>query len=161
MSGAVLGIIGTLAGTVLGWVLQFIKPRKIIFDRIEINPVVIDGRYLRAYFQLNICNTSDRIKAVRNPKIVCYNDKNEVIKESIQESKLFKDHKEKEEYEEYRHDIELLSIPAKGNISQMCMIDEYWKDVYIDKAYLVYKNERFKEKKIKIVWNNKEMKNNG
>lgn len=154
----IIGVCGTLAGTLLGWLLQFIKTKKLYFSEIKINPIIKD-EFFKAYFELNIYNSSHYTRAIRNPVIVCYCGNQEVFSDNIQESHLFENFEEKEEYEQYRHDLKLINIPAHGNISQSCMIENWELGCLITKAVLVYEDEKFRKKKIKVLWINKENKN--
>ena len=157
MCEAIIGVCGTLAGTLLGWLLQFIKTRKIFFSKIILHPITKDG-FLKAYFQISIYNSSHYARAIRNPKIIGYSNKNEVINESVQESKLFENSFEKDEYEKYRRDLDIINLPAHGSIVQRCMIEDQALDYKITRAILIYEDEKFKIRKIKIQWVNEESK---
>lgn len=150
----VVALIGTLSGTILGWLLQFIRKRKLYINKFEVRPKDENG-ICNAYFKLNAYNSSQFTKAIRNPRIVCYHDKEIILEENVQKSKLYKDKIEKEKAEEFSDDISLIEISAHGNISQYCRIEFFKFECVVTDAYFVYEDEKFRIKRKKISWNSR------
>lgn len=151
----VIALIGTLSGTILGWALQFIRKRKLYINKFEIQPKNDNG-IANAYFKLSVYNSSHFTKAIKNPRIVCYYNKEEILTEQVQRSALYNNRDEKEQAERYRNDIELIEILPHGNIAQLCKIEFFDFNCTVNDAYLVYEDEKFKTRKLKIQWKNKE-----
>ena len=55
MIEAIIGVFGTILGTVLGWCLGNIKSNRLIFNIKEIH-LMDKGDYYKAYFHLNMFN---------------------------------------------------------------------------------------------------------
>ena len=150
-----IALVSTLSGTLLGWLLQFVKRRRLIFSKIKIKPTKPKQGFCNAYFTLNLHNTSSNTRAIRNPKITCYSNRKNLFEEEVQEAKAYTTPEEKEEGEKFRTDIDLIEVQPHGNIAQYCKIEFFDFDDKVTKAYLTYKTENFKEKRIKISWINR------
>lgn len=154
----IIALISTLSGTILGWALQFIRRKKLYISWFEIRPVYRDGIF-NAYFDLNMHNSTQFTKAILRPRIVCYNEKDEVFEERVQEAGFYKNREEKEKAEEFRKDIDLIEIPAHGNKLQYCKIEFFDFQCEVHKSFFVYEDEKFKTRRLEIKWKNKENNN--
>lgn len=145
-----IGVVGTLLGTVVGWVLGHIKSNRMVFNIKEIH-LLDKGDYYKAHFKLNIFNKSDKPKALRDIKICGYKNKERVIETEVEYSVKdgFKNEIEREEYEQYLRAISLLKINAYESIEESCKIEiiDLEKEA---KFYLEYKDDKFKHRKIPI-----------
>lgn len=150
----IIALVSTIAGTIVGWALQFIKRRKLIFSKITIKQNLKGEPYGNSFFTLKVFNSSHSTRAIRNPTIVLLSDKNVVLEEPIQKTRTFATQQERDETEVFRTDEELIEIPANGNINQLYKIEHFKLSATITKAYLCYQNEKFKTKKVKITWVN-------
>lgn len=150
MIEALIGVGGTIVGTILGWCLSNIKANKLIFNIKEIH-LLDKGDYYKAYFHLNIFNHSDKPKALRNIKIRGYKNKECVVETEVEFSPKegFRDHLEREEYEAYLREISLLSINAYESKEESCKIEiiDFEEDA---KFYLEYNDNKFRLKKVPI-----------
>ena len=150
MIEALIGVAGTLLGTVLGWCLGNIKSNRLIFNIEEI-PLVNKGDYYKAYFNLNMFNKSDKPRALRNLKIRGYKNKECVIETDVEHSpeEGFKNAAEREEYEAYLRAISLLSINAYESKEVPCKIEIIDMEENA-KFFLEYYDDKFKLHKISI-----------
>ena len=150
MIEALIGVAGTLLGTVLGWCLGNIKSNRMIFNIKEIHLLDKDD-YYKAYFNLNVFNKSDKPKALRNLKIRGYKNKECVVETDVEHSPKegFKNAAEREEYETYLRAISLLTINAYESKEVPCKIDITDMEEDAD-FYLEYYDDKFKLHKIAI-----------
>ena len=150
MIEALIGVGGTLLGTILGWCLGNIKSNRLIFNIKEIH-LLDKGDYYKAYFNLNMFNKSDKPKALRNLKIRGYKNKECVVDVDVERSpeEGFKTAAEREEYEAYLRAISLLSINAYESKEIPCKIEII--DMEEDaEFYLEYYDDKFKLHRIAI-----------
>ena len=150
MIEALIGVGGTILGTILGWCLGNIKSNRLIFNVKEIHLLDKDDIY-KAYFNLNIFNKSDKPKALRNLKICGYKNNACVVETDVEHSpnEGFATNAEREEYEEYLRAISLLSINAYESKEVGCKIEFF--DIEDDATYyLVYNDDNFKLKRIPV-----------
>lgn len=150
MIEALIGVAGTLLGTVLGWCLGNIKSNRMIFNIKEIHLLDKDD-YYKAYFNLNVFNKSDKPKALRNLKIRGYKNKECVVETDVEHSPKegFKNAAEREEYETYLRAISLLTINAYESKEVPCKIEITDMEEDAD-FYLEYYDDKFKLHKIAI-----------
>jgi len=150
MVEALIGVGGTLLGTILGWCLSNIKSNKLIFNIKELHLRNM-GDYYKTYFKLNIFNSSDKPKALRNIKIRGYINKECVVDSDVEFSRKegFKSNAEKQEYEAYLRDISLLTINPYESKEESCKIEivDFEENA---KFYLEYYDDKFKPHKIPI-----------
>lgn len=150
MIEALIGVAGTLLGTVLGWFLGKIKSNRLIFNVKEIH-LLDKGDYYKAYFNLNMFNKSDKPRALRNLKIRGYKNKECVVETDVELSpeEGFESTAEREEYEAYLRAISLLSINAYESKEVSCKIEII--DMEEDaEFYLEYYDDNFKLHKVAI-----------
>lgn len=149
----IIAIISTTVGAVLGWSLQLIKHKKVIFAPIRIKPLKPKDHNRKAYFIINVFNTSDKCRALRDLKIVFIDSKGNSFEyppdvEYCKEDGYENDD-EREEYEKYLNPIKLVPLNPQESKEIHCKI-EFEENDLIASAYLEYKNEKFKSKKQKI-----------
>lgn len=160
---AIIGVMGTLFGTVVGWLLNFLQQKG------KLNIYVKDG--LNAKFEtadsvpaeskdkvecfsyditLDIYNSSGNTKIMREVEIWFYNNKN-IIKKDIPKDNS----KTKIEGGIFIHfDVEMINISAKSG-RQLLFHNYFWNDEMnfiwnVTSIKLHYKNEKGKDKEILI-----------
>ena len=150
MIEALIGVAGTLLGTILGWCLGNIKSNRLIFNIKEIH-LLDKNDYYKAYFDLNMFNKSDKPKALRNLKIRGYINKECVLETDVEHSpeEGFVNNSEREEYEAYLRAISLLSVNAYESKEVSCKIEiiDWEEDATF---YLEYNDDNFKLRKIPV-----------
>lgn len=161
MIEAIIGVFGTILGTVLGWCLGNIKSNRLIFNIKEIH-LMDKGDYYKAYFHLNMFNKSDKPKALRNLKICGYKNNVCVVQSEVERSPEngFANNAEREEYEAYLREISLLTINAYESKEVSCKIEfiDFEEDA---EFFLEYNNDNFKLRQVPINIVIKKKKNRG
>ena len=161
-----IAIISTVVGAVLGWSLQLIKSKKVIIAPIKIKPLKSIKYIRKAYFKINVFNSSDKCRALRDLKIVFVDSKGKQFEyppdvEYCKEDGYVNE-EEREEYEVYANPIRLVSLSPQESKELHCKI-EFDNNDLIAGAHLEYKNEKFKIKRQDIILeiDKNEEQNNG
>ena len=160
---AIIGVAGTLFGTVVGWLLNFLqqKGKLNIYVNYGLNMkfetadnVPAESRDKVECFSydivLDIYNASGNTKIMREVEIWFYNNK-DVIKKDIPKDNS----KTKIEGGIFIHyDVEMINVPAKSG-RQLLLHNYFWKDEMdfiwnVTFIKLHYKNEKGKAKEIVI-----------
>ncbi len=168
---AIIGVVGTILGTILGWFLNSISQKgKLQFyikqweDKFECNEIgtivecsTIDEAEWYSYsFNVDIYNSSSETKIMRDIFVVFSDGKNIIRKQVPQDgsSKRYAAHC-------YHYDkLNLINIPPKTVINVEMLDSEYDKENSIrnylstQKIYIQYTDEKNNTKKIYIVKNN-------
>jgi len=160
---AIIGVCGTLLGTILGWFLSKVKLgkirksvseiEKIDYGRHHSPPTIYDVKgklYYYAFgFTLSLYNTSDKNKTLRDFQFVFCNKGKELFRQKLNE---------KNRYNTWREDPEPLAdvINIEGfsgmDISGFVVAYEVDKLFETTNCYIAYKDEKFKTKKVKVRW---------
>lgn len=153
----IIGVCGTLLGTLLGWMLQYLPNRRLSFfpPSITIYPHRDDSCICTSYFHLDIYNGSNFIKSIRLLKLLLIMNNAESKEITVQYAKASKNAIEREENEAYLEPIELHMVSPHESVRLYCRIEDENFDEDIEKAYLVYKNERNRTIKKRITVNKK------
>lgn len=162
---ALLGIFGTLSGTVLGWVLNNLSQRGKL--NIYISSWRDEFKYNNSgymepsfsiektqsygyYLSLDLYNNSGTTKIMRNIDIVFASDKKELIRSVPRDDST----KRYSSHTTIYDTIEPINIPPK-TVLKIDMHEGYWEDSLsfiweVDRVFLKYTNEKNKSKKILI-----------
>lgn len=154
---ALIGVGGTLLGTLLGWMLQFMKPNKLIFSVDNIT-LFQDKEYADIYkghFYVYLYNKSPKRKSIRDLKLILICNDGTIKKYDIQEAKeMYNDYQMvPDDYEDYHHAIKLIEIDPYSSINKYCFIEEFDLPTEFKKAYIQYSNEKFRLKRIALKQN--------
>ena len=165
---AMVGVIGTILGTVLGWFLNSISNRGKIklfisswenefrcrneYGDMVKTPAPEKVEYYSCSFALDIYNSSGEPKIMRNIQIAYNNGKSDVIKHIPQDEDSRRNSSGLIRYD----DIIPLTIPAKS-VFQIHLRDGLWHQSTefpslwnVEKVYLLYTDENNKEKRTLI-----------
>lgn len=165
---AMVGVIGTILGTVLGWFLNSISNRgkiKLFISSWENEfrcrneygdmvkpPAPEKVEYYSCSFALDIYNSSGEPKIMRNIQLAYNNGKSDVIKHIPQDEDSRRNSSGLIRYD----DIMPLTIPAKS-VFQIHLRDGFWHQSTefpslwnVEKVYLLYTDENNKEKRTLI-----------
>lgn len=163
---AMVGIIGTILGTVLGWFLNSISNRGKIklfvsswenefwrrndYGEMAKTPAPEKIEWYSCSFALDIYNSSGEPKIMRNIQIAYNNGKSDVIKHIPQDEDSRRNSSGLILYD----DITPLTIPAKS-IFQIHLRDGLWHESTefpslwnVERIYLLYTDENNKEKRV-------------
>ena len=165
---AMVGVIGTILGTVLGWFLNSISNRGKIklfisswenefrcrneYGDMVKTPAPEKVEYYSCSFALDIYNSSGEPKIMRNIQLAYNNGKSDVIKHIPQDEDSRRNSSGLIRYD----DIIPLTIPAKS-VFQIHLRDGLWHQSTefpslwnVEKVYLLYTDENNKEKRTLI-----------
>ena len=162
---ALLGIVGTLVGTILGWVLNTLSQRGRLnifisswIDKFEYNKVgymtpsssVAQTESYSYCLSLDLYNSSGTTKIMRNLEVIFLKDKTELNRSIPKDDST----KRYGTHTAYYDVIEPINIPPK-TVLKIVVHEGYWKDELsflweVDRVFLKYTNEKNQEKRILI-----------